>query len=140
MAQDSSEHCGYVLVSCLLLQVNNGGDRSPCAISLEKLSLGGLSCFVGLPPLLVPYRLETAWPSFGRQAVKFQVVPDWLGVGLGREMEDGMKAACLDEPSCTELHRAGHVSWALACSPVKLAGEHPVTGLLWGWWKSSRRA
>lgn len=86
----------------------------------------------GLPPLLIPSRLETAWPSSGRQAVKFQVGRDWLGVGLGREMEDDMNEGSL--PGRAQLlHRAGHVSWALACSSVKLAGEHPVTGLLWGW-------
>lgn len=89
----------------------------------------------GLPQLLVPFRLETAWPtSFRRQGVKFQVGWDWLGVGLGREMEDSIEGSLPGRAwLCTELGMF-LVSWALACSFV--AGEHPVTGPLCGSWKS----
>lgn len=63
----------------------------------------------GFPQLLVPSRLETAWPtSFRRQGVKFQVGWDWLGVGLGsREMEDGIEGSLPGRARL--LHRAGHV-------------------------------
>lgn len=46
------------------------------------------------------------------------------------------KAACLGEPGCCTELGMFLVSWALACSFVKLTGEHPVTGPLWGSWKS----
>lgn len=62
----------------------------------------------GLPQLLVPSRLETAWFGSGRQAAKFQVGTSWV-VGSGREMEDGMKASLPGRALL--LHRAAHVSW-----------------------------
>lgn len=61
----------------------------------------------GLPQLF-PSRLETAWPtSFRRQGIKFLVGWDWLGVGLGREVEGGIEGSLPGRARL--LHRAGHV-------------------------------
>lgn len=106
MGQGSSDYCGCVLSSA-----------TPCSLWRGQVVVSHFPgkalawrpfLLCGLPQLLVPSRLETAWPtSFRRQGIKFQVGWDWLGVGLGREVEDGIEGSLPGRAQL--LHRAGHV-------------------------------